>query len=254
MTDDKRKKLEQLRKLIREMETNPGGANPGSGASEHMSERGLHILSENPVFLATATTGLDEQAQAVEVAVLAGDGAIIMETLIKPTIPIPDAAAGIHGISDEMVRDAPGFAEVWKQLRAILQERLAVIYNAVFDLRILSRSALACDISGPTSIRAKCAMRLYAEYLEQRDWKNGGGCQWQTLDVAAKQCCIALPQFRYARYRAVNKAELTRRILLHMTHAPSQTAAAAAWRSLMWGAQRGLEVNQSVGVSWSRKS
>ncbi|MCP4696335.1 MAG: hypothetical protein GY862_05755, partial [Gammaproteobacteria bacterium] len=95
MTDDKRKKLEQLRKLIREMETNPGGANPGPEASEQMSERGLHILSENPVFLATATTGLDEQAQAVEVAVLAGDGAIIMETLIKPTIPIPDAAAGI---------------------------------------------------------------------------------------------------------------------------------------------------------------
>ena len=45
----------------------------------------------------------------------------------------------IHGIKPAMVKDAPTFDEVWKQIHASIEGQLIVCHNAVFDTAVLCR-------------------------------------------------------------------------------------------------------------------
>ncbi|RPJ07014.1 MAG: 3'-5' exonuclease, partial [Deltaproteobacteria bacterium] len=51
----------------------------------------------------TETTGLDDQAEIVEIAVLNSAGEPVFESLIRPQQPIPPRVITIHGITDTMV-------------------------------------------------------------------------------------------------------------------------------------------------------
>jgi DNA polymerase III epsilon subunit family exonuclease len=90
----------------------------------------------------TETTGFSpaEGHALVEVAVvrLAGvEPAAEWSTLMHPGRPIPPDASRIHGITDAMVQDAPGPAEVARRLREEIGERVLVFHNAPFDLPFL---------------------------------------------------------------------------------------------------------------------
>lgn len=61
------------------------------------------------VILDTETTGLDTMAEIVEISIIASDGHVLLDTLIRPSNPIPPAATAIHHISDLMVVAAPTF-------------------------------------------------------------------------------------------------------------------------------------------------
>jgi len=92
--------------------------------------------------LDTETTGLDpaQGHELVEVAWVALDGGEIGEswsTLVNPGRPIPADATAVHGISDLMVRDAPGPAVVAAELESRCAGRTLVFHNAAFDLPFL---------------------------------------------------------------------------------------------------------------------
>lgn len=89
---------------------------------------------DNWVMLDTETTGL-EDAEVVEIAITNPQGAPLLNTLVKPTIPIPEEAIAIHGITDEIVKDAPNFCEVYPQIVGGLTDKEVLIYNADFDIR-----------------------------------------------------------------------------------------------------------------------
>ena len=72
------------------------------------------------VFLDTATTGLDDDAQVVEIAIVDSTGAVLFESLVKPTVPVDPEAAAIHGIGPERLASAPAWPEVSEQVRAAL--------------------------------------------------------------------------------------------------------------------------------------
>lgn len=59
--------------------------------------------------------------------------------LVKPKTPISSIAQRIHGITSEMVADAPAFTEVEAQVRAALADRVLVAHNAAVDLAVLQR-------------------------------------------------------------------------------------------------------------------
>ena len=63
-------------------------------------EVALRWLAAQPVFLDTETTGLDNRAEICEIAVLDPEGCTLLDTLVKPRQPIPQAATDVHGISD----------------------------------------------------------------------------------------------------------------------------------------------------------
>lgn len=108
------------------------------------------------VVLDVETTGLhaDQGDRVVEVAAVrfeaAGDVdegnelgltgygiAGVCAALVNPGRPIGEASA-IHGITDEMVKDAQPFAEVWPVILALFdEETVAAAYNAPFDRAFL---------------------------------------------------------------------------------------------------------------------
>jgi len=64
------------------------------------------------LYLDTETTGLDEKAEIIEIAILDVAGNVLLDSLVKPTSPISDAASKVHGIMMSMLGDAPS----WQQL------------------------------------------------------------------------------------------------------------------------------------------
>jgi len=155
-----------------------------------MQELAKAWLSEGCLILDTETTGLDSSAEIVEISIIDHNGAIVLDTLIKPTKPIPADASKIHGITDDMVANAPSFADIADEFFAIIAHKTMVIYNANYDIRIIEQTAKMHGIEQANYTKwdsdAQCAMLAYAQYYGQWD-DYRDQYKWQRLGNAAKQ-------------------------------------------------------------------
>ncbi len=146
------------------------------------------------VILDTETTGLDPNAEIVQIGVIDGAGKVLVNNvLVKPTIPIPPEATRVHGITNEMVKDAPSFPEVLPQLRDAINGKLVVIYNEKYDMRLLRQSARAHGVTLDLDVGTVCAMLKYAEFCGEWDDYHGS-FRWQKLqggDHSALGDCLA---------------------------------------------------------------
>ncbi|MHB0878039.1 MAG: 3'-5' exonuclease [Anaerolineae bacterium] len=174
------------------------------------TERARLWLSQDPLVLDTETTGLRGTDEIVQVAVITADGEPLLDTLVRPTRPIPPEVVRIHGITDDDVRLAPTGAEVCVELARILHGRLVCTYNAPFDSRMLEQTASAW-FAPVASYRAECVMRLYADYAAQWDARHGSN-RWFSLGIAARQC--GLGPFR--QHDALSDARITAQVLRHV--------------------------------------
>lgn len=160
-----------------------------------------------PLFLDTETTGLDPRAEVVEISLVDDAGQPLLDTLVKPTRPMPRDAFQVHGISDAMLATAPTWPEVWPRVEALLQGRIVLIYNADFDMRMLRQSHAAWRIPWePPNFQAACLMKLYAEYHGEPG--SYGSYRWQSLEIARRQCGIRLPN----THRALVDATLAKAV------------------------------------------
>lgn len=68
------------------------------------------------------------------------DGQVIDEyqTLVNPKMPIPPFITDLTGISDNMVRDAPVFADVVHDFLCFIGDSILVAHNSGFDMRFLN--------------------------------------------------------------------------------------------------------------------
>lgn len=132
--------------------------------------------------LDTETTGLSREDEIVQIAILAADERVLIDTLIRPTRPIPPDATAIHGITDRDVASAPIFPEIYDRLRAMLADRRVVIYNAEFDLRLLNQTLLkyGMPIWNFPPDRVECAMLRYSAWKGEI-WGDGS-YKWQRLE------------------------------------------------------------------------
>jgi len=60
------------------------------------------------------------------------------QTLVNPETPIPPFITGLTGISDEMVADAPLFADVAHDFLNFIGDSVLVAHNSGFDMRFLN--------------------------------------------------------------------------------------------------------------------
>jgi DNA polymerase-3 subunit epsilon len=134
------------------------------------------------VILDTETTGTLEFDEIVQVAILSSDGKTLLDTLVRPTQPIPFAATAIHGITNDDVEDAPQFPEVYEKIEEIIHKKTLVIYNSQFDVRLI-RQSLAKHNLLPLGLDldyVDCAMLMYSAWVGEF-WPYGG-YKWQKLE------------------------------------------------------------------------
>jgi len=154
------------------------------------TEKAQAWIDENALILDTETTGLGGNAEIVEISIIDCTGAVLMDTLIKPTRPIPADATRIHGIANEMVASAPTWPMIVDQFKAIVSGRKLIIYSADYDLRIIyqtnSKHELDPVFYGGEWSNAECAMLAYAAFYGE--WDNyREQYKWQRLGNAARQ-------------------------------------------------------------------
>ncbi len=169
--------------------------------------RAQAFWSARPVFVDTETTGLHQHAEIIEFSIVDADGSVLFDSLVLPRGPIPPDVIRVHGIDNAMVRDAPGWDQVWLQVEPILRGRYTGIYNVEFDVRMMKQSHLRNGLPWRTpDIRFFDIMKLYADFY--------GAFRWQRLEDAGRQCGIPLIN----THRAKDDALLARAVLEYMAN------------------------------------
>lgn len=200
-------------------------------------------IEQSPLFLDTETTGLSDHHEACDIAIVDVTGAVLLNSLVKPVRqPIERQASEIHGITNDMVRNAPTMRDLLPEMERILRGRTVLVYNLEFDQYKITRSLVNNDFQicatpeGPDQVRPwwfapmeehqfalisghswHCAMNLYAQF--QGAWNDyHNSYRWHRLSTALEQCGLALPEGDI--HRALPDAEMTRRLIIHMAEQP----------------------------------
>lgn len=191
------------------------------------SARLAHMwLIQEPLFLDTETTGLDNTAQVLEIGLVNARGETVYHTRLKPTVSIDPDAAAVHGISEDLLADAPSWPDIASLLQQHVGQRPLVIFNREFDMRILRQTAAAHnDPAGwLDSLTVYCAMRLAAGYY-------GPTNRYGTISLASAVSQAGLSWTGEA-HSAVTDAVMTARVVSNI---------AEYWRALQ------CEMNDDAG-------
>ena len=129
-------------------------------------------------FLDTETTGLHPpNDKLVEVAIVDEAETIILDTLVNPERPI-GFATQIHGISDEMVANAPTLECLLPDILNVIEGNHVIIYNAQFDTKFFPDQLNA-------AAKISCAMLRFAPIFGHKH-PSYGSYTWQKLTTAAR--------------------------------------------------------------------
>ncbi|MBP1676958.1 MAG: Exonuclease RNase and polymerase [Bacteroidetes bacterium] len=72
----------------------------------------------------------------------------------------------VHGISSADLADAPGFDEIWPELKLWIDDSYMVAHNAAFDMKVLRSALQYYDLAVPW-VEYFCSVSL-----SRRAWKN----------------------------------------------------------------------------------
>jgi DNA polymerase III subunit epsilon len=110
----------------------------------------------------TETTGLLDSDRLVELAAVrfrADDVEAEWAALVDPGVPIPEAAAAVHGLRDADVAGAPPAAAVLPAFLDFIDGAALVGHNAPFDVRVLALELLRAGLPLPDSpVLDTCAL------------------------------------------------------------------------------------------------
>lgn len=152
------------------------------------------------------TGGSPANSRMVEIGVVITNGQEVIEqyqTLLNPGRHIPRNVVMIHGITDDMVADAPYFEDIADELFELLQGKVFVAHNASFDFGFVKKElqAVGYDFS-PKKI---CSVR-FARRLEK-------GLKSYSLKSLAAHYQVVNPHAHRALADAATTAEIFHRLL-----------------------------------------
>lgn len=161
------------------------------------SLKAQQLLSGNTVILDTETTGISRDSEIVELAILSINGDVLFNSFIKPQHPIDPRAIAVHGITDEMVANAPSFTDIAEQVYRILKDKTIVAHNVVYDTGRLNYEFGRAGYDGHGASGTACTMLLSMEYDGQRWKKLAATMKWLGIEHKGEshralydtQCC-----------------------------------------------------------------
>lgn len=130
-------------------------------------------LTRPIAFIDLETTGVNISVdRIVEIAIvkIATDGTrLVKRKLINPLIPIPPGSSEIHGITDEMVKDAPSFKQAANELKQFMENCDMGGYNSNrFDIPMLIEEFLRIGIEFSIEGRKLVDVQKVFHMMEQR--------------------------------------------------------------------------------------
>ncbi|ECV7452969.1 3'-5' exonuclease [Salmonella enterica subsp. enterica serovar Derby] len=99
-------------------------------------------LNSDYLIIDTETTGLDNNAEVIEIAIINMHGDVLLNSLVKPTCSIPAAVTKINNITDEMVADAPLWRDVFPVILNIIEGKKWLAWNSKFDARLIIQTGV----------------------------------------------------------------------------------------------------------------
>ena len=130
-------------------------------------------LTKPLAFIDLETTGVnlgsDRIVEIAIVKILIDGSRSVKRKLINPLIPIPKGASDIHGITDEMVKDAPTFKVAAQELKQMLDGCDIAGYNSNrFDIPLLMEEFLRSDVEFEMKGRRLVDVQNIFHKMEQR--------------------------------------------------------------------------------------
>ncbi|HEY0042852.1 MAG TPA: 3'-5' exonuclease [Flavisolibacter sp.] len=130
-------------------------------------------LKKPLAFLDIEATGSNVSAdRIVEIAIVKylPDGArTVKRKLVNPQLPIPPAITDIHGITDEMVQNAPTFKQVAHEIKQFLDGCDLACYNAYrLDIPMLVEEFIRADVDFDVKNRKLVDVQKIFHSMEQR--------------------------------------------------------------------------------------
>ena len=130
-------------------------------------------LTKPLAFIDLETTGVnlatDRIIEIAIVKVLPDGKRSAKRKLVNPQMPIPRQSSDIHGITDEMVKDAPTFKEVAQELKQMLDGCDIAGYNSNrFDIPMLVEEFLRAEIDFDMKGRKLIDVQNIFHRMEQR--------------------------------------------------------------------------------------
>lgn len=169
--------------------------------------------------LDTETTAL-KRGEICQIAIIDSNGLVELNSLVKTVNPIPSEVTAIHGIDNDMVKDAPSWIDLAPRIRQILDGQLLVVYNAVYDRSFMHQTQ---ELHNLPKIEWKeisewhCAMEAYAEFYGEIN-PYYGTPKWQKLSVAAERCGVKVEN----AHTALGDCLMTLGVVNHMLKAESE--------------------------------
>jgi len=160
-------------------------------------------LKKPLAFIDIEATGSNVSAdRIVEIAivkVLPDGNRTVKRKIINPQIPIPASISEIHGLTDEMVKDAPTFKQAAHEIRQFLDGCDLYCYNAYrLDIPMLMEEFIRADVEFDMKGRKVVDVQKIFHQMEQR-----------TLSAAYKfYCNKSLEGAHGAEVDAVATAEI----------------------------------------------
>jgi DNA polymerase-3 subunit epsilon len=151
--------------------------------------------------------GTDRIVEIAIVKILPDGTRSVKRKLLNPEMPIPKSASDIHGITDEMVRDAPTFKQVAHELKQMLDGCDLAGYNSNrFDIPLLVEEFLRVQVEFDMKGRKLVDVQKIFHQMEQRTLsaaykfycnKNLDGAHSAEIDATATYEILEAQAARY---------------------------------------------------------
>jgi DNA polymerase-3 subunit epsilon len=119
---------------------------------------------------ATGTNVTIDRIVEIAIIKLLPDGSrTIKRKLINPTLPIPQVCVDLHGITNEMVKDAPVFKQVAQEIKQFLDGCDLACYNAYrLDIPLLMEEFIRAEVDFDMKSRKVIDVQKIFHLMEQR--------------------------------------------------------------------------------------
>lgn len=169
-------------------------------------------LFVRPLYLHISASKQGPQGEVVELAILETDGNPLLDELVCPRGAIRPDMSAVHGITNELVRSAPPWAEVYQRVCLALLDRRVIVYDSATCLVWLRHSTdlarLRWDIDEESFIDVAA---VFARYHGQREAGSG---RFRTYPMLEAANMLGLDTESIGYRRAIEDAALLRAMLM----------------------------------------